>query len=142
MTICIVACFFFAWSPTMPLCYEMFTKSVHQRCKDHPSVLISVYSRPTGIRAATMEYRVAVLGANFNITSLGNKARCRTSAQICSYCSVFVCRSIEPDIRLRSDYNPHYKDGPAQNCGSGNKAREAEMGGVWKHLTRISYRTP
>lgn len=59
-----------------------------------------------------------------NTTSLGNKARCRNSAKIRSY---FVYPGVESGSPFPSDYDPT-KMGPAQKCGSENKARKAETG--------------
>ena len=52
-----------------------------------------------------MEY--GVLGANFNITSLGNKQSAELPLKFALIALFSYVRSIEPDFRLRSDYTPH-----------------------------------
>lgn len=88
-------------------------------CKDHPAVLHSDYHG---------DERATTGGRYLNITCLGNKLRCRISAWICSYCSVFVYPGESPALSFHRTIRPHY-DGASPKMRLG-KQSETETG-IW-----------
>lgn len=65
--------------------------------------------------------RATTGGKYLNITSLGNKVRCRFSAWICSYCAVFVYPGESPALSFHRTIHPHY-DGASPKMRLGKQS--------------------